>query len=390
MAASQVAETGKFQTAKVAAISGGHSVQDTYQAFLPALLPVLIEKFNLTKTEAGLLSVFTNTPSLLQPLIGYLADRVGLRILVILAPAVTALIMSFLGIAPSYAVAALLLVVAGLSSASIHAVGPVIAGRLSANRLGMGMSFWMVGGELGRTFGPLIIVSAISYLKPEGTPWLAVGGVLTSLALFYYLRNTPDRPSNGPSSLPMRAALKSMRKVLIPVTGIILTRGFAFVCVSTYLPTYMTEQGANLILAGGSLSVMEAAGVAGAFLGGVISDRLGRRPVLAATLVLTSVFLFAFLGAHGWLLFPILLLLGFTLLSTAPVVMATVQESFPENRALANGIYMAINFVSSSLVTVLVGRIGDLYSLNTAYLASAVLILGGLPFVFLLPKTNGK
>jgi FSR family fosmidomycin resistance protein-like MFS transporter len=390
MAVSQAIETGKFQTAKVAVISGGHSIQDTYQAFLPALLPVLIEKFSLTKTEAGLLSVFTNAPSLLQPLIGYLADRVSLRILVILAPAVTALIMSFLGIAPSYLVAAVLLVVAGLSSASIHAVGPVIAGRLSANRLGMGMSFWMVGGELGRTFGPIIIVSAISYLKPEGSPWLAIGGILTSLILYVHLRNTPDRPSNGPSNIPWRAALKSMRKVLIPVTGIVLTRAFAYVSVSTYLPTFMTERGAGLILAGGSLSVMEAAGVAGAFLGGVISDRLGRRPVLAAALVLTSAFLFIFLNAGGWLLFPILLLLGFTLLSTAPVVMATVQESFPENRALVNGVYMAINFVLSSLVTVLVGRIGDLYSLSTAYTISALLILGGLPFVFMLPKTNGR
>lgn len=390
MAVSQAVETNKFQASKVAVISGGHWVQDTYQAFLPALLPVLIEKFSLIKTEAGLLSVFTNAPSLLQPLIGYLADRVSLRILVILAPAVTGLMMSFLGIAPSYAVAAMLLIVAGFSSASIHAVGPVIAGRLSANRLGMGMSFWMVGGELGRTIGPVIIVSAVSYLKPEGTPWLAVGGILTSLVLLIYLRTTPDRPANGPSTLPWRAAIKSMRRVLLPVIGITVTRAFAYSCVSTYLPTFMTEQGADLILAGASLSVMEAAGVAGAFLGGVISDRLGRRPVLATTLVLSSVFLFAFLGARGWVLFPILLLLGFVLLSTAPVVMATVQESFPENRALANGIYMAVNFAFSSVITVIVGGIADLFSLSTAYMVSAILILGGLPFVFLLPKTNGN
>ncbi len=390
MTAGQAAEYPKFQTAKVAVISAGHSVQDTYQAFLPALLPVLIEKFSLTKTEAGLLSVFSNAPSLLQPLIGYLADRVSLRILVILTPALTALMMSFLGIAPSYAVAAMLLVVAGISSASIHSVGPVIAGRLSANRLGMGMSFWMVGGELGRTLGPVIIVSAVSYLKPKGTPWLAVGGILASLVLFAALRSTPDRPADGPSSLPWRAAIKTMRRVLIPVTGIILTRAFAYVCVSTYLPTFMTEQGADLLLAGASLSVMEAAGVAGAFLGGVISDRLGRRPVLTAALVLTSLFLFGFLGSHGWVLFPVLLLLGFTLLSTTPVIMAAVQESYPENRALANGIYMAVNFITSSIVTVLVGRIGDLFNLSTAYTVSAVLILAGLPFVFMLPKTNGK
>lgn len=390
MPVEQAVESHKFHTAKVAIVSAGHSIQDTYQAFLPALLPVLIEKFSLMKTEAGLLSVFTNAPSLLQPFIGYLADRVSLRWLVILAPAVTALTMSLLGISSSYAIAALLLILAGISSAGIHAVGPVIAGRLSANRLGMGMSFWMVGGELGRTVGPLIIVTAVRYLKPESTPWLAVAGILTSLVLLIYLHNTPDRTIDKSPNVDWRAALKSMRRVLLPVTGIILTRAFAFVSVSTFLPTFMTEQGADLVLAGGSLSVMEAAGVAGAFLGGVISDRLGRRPVLAAALVSSSLFLFAFINLHGWILIAILLGLGFSLLSTAPVIMAAVQESFPENRALANGIYMAVSFLSSSVVTVLVGGIGDIFNLRTAYAVSAVLIMLGLPFVFLLPKTNGK
>jgi FSR family fosmidomycin resistance protein-like MFS transporter len=390
MAVEQVVETPKFQTNKVAIISGGHSVHDTFQAFLPAILPVLIEKFSLIKTEAGLLSVFIQAPSLLQPFIGYLADRFALRFLVILAPAVTAIMMSFLGIAPSYAIIALLLIVAGISSASIHSVGPVIAGRLSANRLGMGMSFWMVGGELGRTLGPIIIVTAIKYLKPEGSPWLAIAGIVMSFILFISLRNTPAKPTNGPSTLNWRAALKAMRKVLLPVTGIIVTRAFAFVSVTTFLPTFMTEQGADLVLAGASLSVMEAAGVAGAFFGGVISDRLGRRPVLGAGIVFSSIFLFLFLGSHGWVIFLILLGLGFSLLSMAPVVMATVQESFPENRALANGVYMAVAFVSSSIVTLLVGGIGDLFNLRTAYLVSAILILAGLPFVFLLPKTNGK
>jgi FSR family fosmidomycin resistance protein-like MFS transporter len=69
--------------------------------------------------------------------------------------------MSLLGMAPAYAVLALFLVVVGASSASLHAVGPVIAGNLSGRNLGKGMGFWMVGGELGRTLGPIVIVSAI-------------------------------------------------------------------------------------------------------------------------------------------------------------------------------------------------------------------------------------
>ncbi|TDA68114.1 MAG: MFS transporter [Chloroflexi bacterium] len=388
MTADTIVEDQKFQTDKVAVLSAGHSVQDTYQAFLPALLPILIEKFSLMKTEAGLLSVFSSFPSLLQPIIGYLADNVGPRYFVILAPAVSAIMMSLLGVAPTYIVAALLLIVAGISSASIHATGPVIAGRLSAQRLGMGMSFWMMGGEIGRVLGPLVIVSAVEYLKPQNTPWLAVGGVLTSVFLYFQLRNLNGRAFVHAAAPPWREALKSMRPVLLPVSAVLLLRAFAFVSVTTFLPTFLTEQGADLMMAGVSLSVMQAAGVAGAFLGGSLSDRLGRRPVLIAGMTLSAITLFAFTSLEGWVLFPLLLALGFCLLSITPIIMAIVQESFPDSRALANGVYMAVNFVSSSIVAVLIGAIGDLSSLRTAYYVSAALALASLPFILSLPRVK--
>lgn len=381
-------EEPTFRTGKVSAIAAAHGVHDTYQAFLPPLLPLLIEKFSLIKTEAGLLSVFMTAPSLLQPFIGYLADRRSLRIFVILTPTLTALAMSLLGIAPFYWLAAMLLMVAGISSASLHATGPVLAGRLSANRLGLGMSFWMVGGELGRTLGPVILVSAVSTLGIQRTPWLAAGGVLVSLWMAYQLRHLPARHPESRNALPWKKALTTMRPVLIPLSIILVTRALAFVSVSTFLPIFLTEEGANLMLAGVSLSLLEAAGVIGALLAGAFSDRIGRRPVMTFSLISTSLFIFLLLNLRGWLQFPALLGLGFGLLSMTPVVMAIVQESFPENRALANGIYMAISFVSSSFATLAVGAIGDLYSLRTAYLLSAVLVLVGLPFLFRLPGSR--
>lgn len=374
-----------FRAGKVSAIAAAHGVHDTYQAFLPPLLPLLIEKFSLIKTEAGLLSVFMTAPSLLQPFIGYLADRRSLRIFVILTPALTALAMSLVGIAPFYWLAAMLLLIAGLSSASLHATGPVLAGRLSASRLGLGMSFWMVGGELGRTLGPIIIVSSVSTLGVQRTPWLAVGGVLVSLWMAYQLRHLPRRHPESHQALPWKKAIITMRPVLIPLSIILVTRALAFVSVSTYLPTFLTEEGASLMLAGASLSVLEAAGVIGALISGSLSDRIGRRPVMTFSLISTSLFIFLLLNLRGWLQFPALLGLGFGLLSMTPVVMAIVQESFPENRALANGIYMAVSFVSSSFATLAIGAIGDLFNLRTAYLLSAVLVLVGLPFLFRLP-----
>lgn len=386
MTAESIAVQQKFQTDKVAILSAGHGVQDTYQAFLPSMLPVLIERFSLIKTEAGLLSVFATMPSLLQPFIGYLADNTGPRWFVILSPALTAVMMSLLNVAPTFWFAAALLLVTGISSASIHSTGPVVAGRLSAQRLGLGMSFWMMAGEIGRVLGPIVIVSVVKVLPAQQTPWLAVVGILTSVFLYTQLKDINGSNHLVKGTVPdWRPVLKGMRPVLLPISAIVLTRAFAFVSVTTFLPTYLTDRGTTLVMAGASLSVMQAAGAAGAFLGGSLSDRFGRRPMLIASLVLSGIFLFAFTSLSGWILFPLLLVLGFSLLSFTPILMAIVQESFPENRALANGVYMAVSFLSSSLVGVLIGAIGDLSSLRTAYYVSAALVLLGLPFIFRLP-----
>ena len=383
--ATWAAETERFQTGRVLTISTGHAVHDTYTAFLAPLLPVFIANLALSKTEAGLLTVFMQGPSLLQPFIGHLADRVSLRHFVVLAPAVTAAMMSLLGVAPGYTVLALFLVVVGLSSASIHAVGPVMAGNLSGRSLGRGMGLWMVGGELGRTLGPIVIVSAVRLLTLEGTPWLMIAGLLISAILYALLRDVPGRPPNASHGLPWRQALQGMGPLLVPLAGIIVARSFMVSALTTYLPTFLSEEGADLWFAGASLSVLEAAGVVGALLGGSISDRLGRRWVLFVSMLATPLLMFVFLAVKGWLQFPLLLMLGFTALSVTPAVMALVQESSPENRALANGVYMALSFSLRSGVVVVLGVLGDLFGLRLAFTASAVIPLLGLPLLLLLP-----
>jgi FSR family fosmidomycin resistance protein-like MFS transporter len=388
VAASQQAEAEPFQTDRVVTISAGHAVHDTYTAFLPPLLPAFIESMSLSKAEAGLLTAFQQAPSLLQPFIGFAADRVSLRYLVILTPAVSATAMSLLGIAPSYAVLAVMLMVAGLSSATLHAVAPVIAGRLSGTRLGRGMGFWMVGGELGRTLGPLAIAAYFVFWPDDlsHTPWLMIGGWLTSLLLFVRLRNVEGRPPRSEQGVPWRQVLRIMAPLLVPLTGIILVRSFMSSALTTYLPTFLAEEGAELWLAGISLSVLEAAGVVGALLGGSLSDRFGRRVVLFISLLVTPLLMLLFLAVSGWLRFPLLLAMGLIALSVTPVIMALVQERCPENRALANGTYMSLSFVIRSGVVVIVGVMGDLWGMRLSFMACAFITLLGLPLLLLLPK----
>ena len=87
---------------------------------------------------------------------------------------------------------------------------------------------------------------------------------------------------------------------------------------------------------------------------------------------------------------PLLLALGFVGLMATPVIMASVQESFPENRALANGLYMALNLGVRSFIVVLVGILCDRFGMRQAFLACAAVGLLGTPLIFLLPSAMGS
>ena len=136
-----------FQTGQVVTVAGGHFVHDTYSAFIAPLLPLLQERLATNYALTGGLAVFPQLPSLLNPLIGYLADKVSLRYFIILAPAVTATLMSAIGLASSYFSLALLLLAAGVSVAAFHAPAPAMVGRMAGSRVGTGMSVFMAAGR---------------------------------------------------------------------------------------------------------------------------------------------------------------------------------------------------------------------------------------------------
>jgi FSR family fosmidomycin resistance protein-like MFS transporter len=353
------------------------------------MLPLFISSLALSKTAAGLLAVFLTAPSLVQPFIGHLADRVSLRYFVILAPCVTAIMMSLLGVAPDYETLVLLLLVAGFSSASIHAVGPAMVGRLAGPNLGRGMGIWMVGGELGRTLGPIIIVTMLRLIGQRGTPLLLVGGLLISALLFIRLRDVPAHDTDAISGLPWRAILSVMGPVMLPLSGVVLARAFILSSLTTYLPTYLSERGASIWFAGAALTILEAAGVGGALVGGSLSDWFGRRRVLFLSLAITPPLMLAFHGVEGWARIPLLVLMGCAALAVTPIVMALVQEQFPRNRALANGIYMALSFSLRALVIAILGGFGDRFGMDATFLISAAVGLAGVPLVLLLPASRG-
>jgi FSR family fosmidomycin resistance protein-like MFS transporter len=120
--------------------------------------------------------------------IGLLADRVRMRYLVIITPAITCVVMSLIGLAPNFAILAIMLFITGLSSAFFHVPTPVMMRKISGDRVGLGMSIYMVGGELSRTLGPLMILAAITWWDFEGAYRLIPFGIASSIFLYFRLR----------------------------------------------------------------------------------------------------------------------------------------------------------------------------------------------------------
>jgi FSR family fosmidomycin resistance protein-like MFS transporter len=374
----------EFQTGSVVTVVGGHFVHDTFTAFVAPLLPLLIEKFSLTLTMAGALSAYMQIPAILNPFIGYLADRISLRYFVILAPAATATLIGLLGLVPTYSALAVLFLLIGVSVAAFHAPTPAMIARVAGKRVGLGMSLYMSAGELGRTIGPLVAVAGVSVWGLEGIYRLIALGWGASAILWWRFRNISSREQSA-AGLSLRADLHRVRALFVPIVLVVLTRAFLLVSITTYLPTFLNFEGASLALAGISLAVLEGAGVAGALISGTASDRYGRKPVLTVSFGLSSVLMFAFLAVSGWAYFPVLMLLGFFALAPQPVLLALVQDTLPENRAAANGLYMMVSFLMQSLALVLVGVAGDAWGLRATFVLSGVASVLAVGAVLLLP-----
>ncbi len=375
------AEEG-FQTGQVATITSTHFLHDVFSAFLAPILPLLIEKLSLSYTQAGSLTAFMQFPSLLNPLIGYLDDKVNLRLLVIFAPAITATTMSCLGLAPNYASLVFLLLITGLSVAAFHAPSPSMVVSVSGKKTGTGMSFYMAAGELGRTLGPLLAAWAITLFTLEGMWRLAILGWLASLIMYGRFRKLSMhiRKQSG-----FRDMFPAATRLFIPLLLIVFARTFLVTGVGVYLPTLITSEGATIWAASRSLAIYQFAGVIGALAGGTLSDRLGRKVVLFVAALFSPFLVIGFLNSSGWLQMICLVLAGLLSLSAQPVLLAVVQDHLPNHRSVANGFFMAFSFLFQSLTSLLIGVMGDISGLHQAFLYMSLISLISVPLIFLLP-----
>lgn len=381
--------SSQFQTERILTITGGHTVHDAFSAFFPPLLPKIQEKLSLTYAQIGSLSFGMQIPFISTLFLGYLADHLSVRYFVIVAPVVTATLMSLLGLANSYWTMMALVVVAGFSVAAFHAPAPAMISHIAGKRVGLGMSLFMGSGELGRTVGPLLVAGGFVWFGLEGLWRIMFLGWGTSLLLYWRLRDVSGRPAQQAAPETLMDFLRGGRRVLGLVNGMVAFRNFLHVVLTTYLPLYMRDVlGAAFVRGALSLTLLEGAGVVGALIVGPLSDYIPRKRILATLFVISPLLVFAFMRAPAQWAYWLLPAVGFFSLSTTPVILTILQTRFPRNRALASGTFMSMGVVSRSVITWLLGLVADRYDLTVVFYLSTAASVLSLPLLLLLSETD--
>jgi len=378
----------KKQVNQVTTISLAHLAHDTYSAFLAPILPLLIEKLGMSLVMSAFLDIARKLPSLLNPFFGLLAERTDARYFVILSPALTALSMSLLGVADSYAFLLVLLVISGISSTLFHIPSPGIIKASSEGQIGRGMSYYMVGGELARTIGPLLITGAVSIWGLDGTWRLMPFGFMASLILYYRLKDFTFTQQKFTKKAEKGDALAEVKHFMIlfsVMSGFMFFQSAMKMATTLYLAVYLTNHGFSLWYASMALSVLQFFGVIGTFLSGTISDKIGRQKTLVIMSIGAAITMSLFLLSENiYIVFPLLGLLGIFMFANGPIMLSVIHEVKTDMPTFINSVYMTINFSISSIVVLAMGVFGDTIGLDTTYAIAAVLAYFAIPFAMSL------
>ncbi len=243
-------------------VAAAHFFNDIYMGFLTPLYPVIQQKFGLSLALVGAVSMLAALASALsQPFFGVLFDRFGAASSLYLAPLLTGVLVSCLGIAPSFGVFLVLLSLGCLGSAAFHPKGASITPALSGRHPEVGMAIFSAGGNLGFAGGPIVIAVFISLWGFRATPILAVPAALVAVGLAVLLpaRSARQRMA-APISLRGLAGSRSDLVMLARLVFINFSLNVAVRGLTTFLPVYMARNGFPVTTIGGLFTVMLALG----------------------------------------------------------------------------------------------------------------------------------
>lgn len=350
---------------RIALLSAAHFTNDAYSYYLPVLLPVLIANLDISLTLAGLLvTIYNLTSSVVQPLFGYLVDQADRRWFSYAGLAVAAIANASLVVVPSYPLLFLAVALAGLGTATFHPAATAMAVYAAGNRKGTLMSFYLTAGNIGLAAGPVIVGAMMSLGQPKLVPLLAIPALVICGLIWRDLppsRSTLGLKAATPSLIgAFRSGGWSMFKVMVVVTF----RSIVAVALTSFLPVLFAMRGQGRELGAAVLSIYLLFGAIGGMVGGTLSDRYGRIPVIVWSLLLAPPAVWLMINASGPLLWAGAALAGALVNGSFIVLTVKAQELMPRAVGVASGLMLGLSLGMGGMATAPIAALGDVWGLQ--------------------------
>ena len=376
------------------ALSASHLINDTLQALLPAIYPMLKASFGLTFTQIGLITLsYQLTASLLQPFVGSYTDRKPKPFSLAAGMALTLLGLASLSAARSYGIIICSSVLVGMGSSIFHPEASRVAHMAAGERHGFAQALFQVGGNLGSSFGPLLAALIIVPNGQSSILWftlLALAGIVLLAGVGrWYGRNLAHyrrRAAAHATQAPARRMVVLSLSVLI---CLIFSKYFYLVSLTNYYTFYLIQrfglsiQGAQLLLFVFLVSV-----AAGTILGGPLGDRFGRKYVIWVSILGVAPFSLAL--PHVGLTATVVLtvFIGLILASAFSAILVYAQELIPGRVGMISGLFFGFAFGVGGVASAALGRLADLTSIGFVFNVCGYLPLIGL-LTWFLPDIEG-
>ncbi|PKL03070.1 MAG: MFS transporter [Synergistetes bacterium HGW-Synergistetes-2] len=371
---------------KLSLLSTGHFFNDLYASFLPTFIPTIISRLGITMAQAGFFSTFLGIIHIIfQPIIGYLSDRSANPWLIIWGPIMTCLGATMIPLSPSYGAALFFVGLWALGSAMFHPQGHGGVGHVvPREKLTVSLALFAVAGTAGVTVSPLFAVALVNTVGFRLMPVVAIIPVL--LLGWFTWRTMPSiSHESGDAMTPQKgllATLKSVFVVIYPVWALSTVRDAASQGVRMFLPIRIASEGGEIGMVGTVLFLIMLSSTISMVLIGKIADRWGKKRVLLGVMALTPLSLLAGVYTENWVSIFCFLIGTSAINATLPVTAAIAQEMVPNSRGMASSIVMGLSWGFGNMLMAPLGKIGDLFGVQTTLLVVAFLPLIALPLLY--------
>ncbi len=372
------------------ALSAGHLATDFAGGALPALIPFLVAKFDLSYTLAAVLVLASAlSGSIVQPLFGLWSDRRGAVWLLPAGVAIGGIGIALAAASPAYWLVVLFVVVAGLGTAAYHPEGSKFAAYVSGTRRASGMSLFSIGGNVGFGLGALATTPLVIALGLRGGLLLAVPSIAVAAALLalapYLLRFVPEREARRAS-----AGDDDDRRSLVVLLAVIAFRSLTWYGLLTFVPLWEVSLGHSKSYGNHMLALMLLAGGAGTLAAGPIADRVGPRAVFLTANLVISPLMLVFVLVGGIPGTAALALVGVAVVGTFGITMVMAQQYLPRHIGTASGLAIGFSIGLGGIAAVILGAIADAVDLRTALYVSSAAPAVAVALTLFLPRERPR